>query len=60
VKAYELKGVVTRPKTPTLQFTLVVNANDQASAKRLVDLQYGFGGGKVTFQNIKEVKSTLK
>jgi len=57
LKQYDIKGVVTRPHTPTLQFSLTVNANDQASAKRLVDLQYGFGDGKVTIQKIAEVKS---
>jgi hypothetical protein len=56
VKQYEIKGVVTRPHTPTLQFTLTVNANDQASAKRLIELQYGFGGGKVSIQKLIEVK----
>ena len=57
MKQYDIKGVVTRPQTPTLQFSLTVNANDQASAKRLIDLQYGFGGAKVTIQKIVEVKS---
>jgi hypothetical protein len=57
VKQYEIKGVVTRPSTSTLQFALTVNANDQASAKRLIELQYGFGGAKVTIQKIVEVKS---
>lgn len=56
MKTYDIKGTVTRPHTPTLQFTLTVNANDQASAKRLIELQYGFGGGKVTIQHIQEVK----
>jgi len=56
LKQYDIKGVVTRPQTPTLQFTLTVNANDQASAKRLVELQYGFGGSKVTITKILEVK----
>jgi ribosomal protein L20A (L18A) len=56
VKQYDIKGVVTRPNTPSLQFTLTVNANDQASAKRLIELQYGFGGAKVTIQKIQEVK----
>jgi len=56
VKQFDIKGVVTRPHTPTLQFSLTVNANDQASAKRLIELQYGFGGGKVTIQRILEVK----
>jgi len=55
LKTYEIKGVVTRPHTPTLQFSLTVNANDQASAKRLVDLQYGFGGGKITYQKVLEI-----
>ena len=57
MKQYDIKGVVTRPNTPSLQFTLTVNANDQASAKRLIELQYGFGGAKVTIQKISEVKS---
>lgn len=56
MKQYEIKGVVTKPHAPTLQFSLTVNANDQASAKRLVELQYGFGGSKVTIQKILEVK----
>jgi hypothetical protein len=56
VKQFDIKGVVTRPSTPTLQFSLTVNANDQASAKRLIELQYGFGGAKVTIQKIIEVK----
>ena len=56
MKQYDIKGVVTKQHTPTLQFTLTVNANDQASAKRLVELQYGFGGGKVSIQKIAEVK----
>jgi len=56
VKQYGIKGVVTRHLAPTLQFSLTVNANDQASAKRLVELQYGFGGSKVTIQKIQEVK----
>lgn len=56
MKQYDIKGVVTRPQTPSLQFTLTVNANDQASAKRLIELQYGFGGAKVTIQKIQEVK----
>ena len=56
MKQYDIKGVVTRPNTPSLQFTLTVNANDQASAKRLIELQYGFGGAKVTIQKIQEVK----
>ena len=56
MKQYDIKGVVTRPNTPTLQFSITVNANDQASAKRLVELQYGFGGAKVTFQKVLEKK----
>ena len=56
MKQYDIKGVVTRPSTPTLQFSLTVNANDQASAKRLIELQYGFGGAKVNIQRILEVK----
>lgn len=56
MKQFDIKGVVTRPSTPTLQFSLTVNANDQASAKRLIELQYGFGGAKVTIQKIIEVK----
>ena len=57
MKQYDIKGVVTRHLSPTLQFSLTVNANDQTSAKRLVELQYGFGGAKVTIQKIAEVKS---
>ena len=56
MKQFDIKGVVTRTGTPTLQFSLTVNANDQASAKRLIELQYGFGGAKVTIQKIIEVK----
>jgi hypothetical protein len=55
VRTYEIKGVVTRIHTPTLQFSLTINANDQASAKRLIELQYGFGGAKVTIQKIQEI-----
>ena len=56
MRTYDIKGTVTRLHTPTLQFTLTVNANDQASAKRLIELQYGFGGSKVTITKILEVK----
>ena len=56
MKQYDIKGVVTRHLAPTLQFSITINANDQASAKRLIELQYGFGGAKVNIQKIQEVK----
>jgi len=55
MKQYTIKGIVTNPGQPTLQLSLVVNANDQASARRLVQMQYG-SGGKVTIQGITEKK----
>ena len=55
MKQYTIKGIVTNPGQPTLQLSLVVNANDQASARRLVQMQYG-AGGKVTIQGIAEKK----
>jgi hypothetical protein len=55
MKTYDIKGVVIKPNTPTYQFSVTVNANDQSSAKRLVEMQYGMGG-KVTFQKILEKK----
>jgi len=55
MKQYTIKGIVTNPGQPTTQISLVVNANDQASARRLVQMQYG-SGGKVTIQGITEKK----
>ena len=55
MKTYDIKGYVTKPQTPTAQFQVTVNANDQTSAKRLVQMQYGMGG-TVTIQRILEKK----
>jgi len=55
MKQYTIKGIVTNPGQPTTQINLVVNANDQTSAKRLVQMQYG-SGGKVTIQTVTEKK----
>jgi hypothetical protein len=55
MKQYDIKGIVTAPGQPTTQIRLTVNANDQTSAKRLVQMQYG-SGGKVTIQGITEKK----
>lgn len=55
MKQYDIKGIVSKQGQPTTQFTVTVNANDQASAKRLVTMQYGMGGN-VTIQRILEKK----
>lgn len=55
MKTYDIKGTVVKTGTPTYQFSVVVNANDQASAKRLIEMQYGMGG-KVIIQKILEKK----
>jgi hypothetical protein len=55
MKQFDIKGIVTNPGQPTVQFTITVNANDQASARRLVMMQYG-ATGKVTIQNLQEKK----
>ena len=55
MKQYTIKGIITTPGQPTLQLSLVVNANDQASARRLVQMQYG-SVSKVTIQGITEKK----
>jgi hypothetical protein len=56
MKQFELKGIITTKGQPTLQFTVIVNANDQASARRLVMMQYS-PQGQVTINNLKQVKS---
>lgn len=56
MKVYEIKGVVVKPNTPTYQFSVTINANDQASAKRLVEMQYGMGG-KIVFHKVLEKKN---
>jgi len=56
MKTYDIKGFVSKPHEPTVQFQVTVNANDQSSAKRLVTMQYGMGG-TVNFQKILEKKS---
>ena len=55
MKQYDIKGIITNPGQPTTQIRLTVNANDQMSARRLVQMQYG-NGGKVTIQTITEKK----
>lgn len=55
MKQFDIKGIVTKPGQPTVQFQLVVNANDQASARRLVMMQYG-AGGNVTINRLVEKK----
>jgi len=55
MKTYDIKGYVTKPHEPTAQFQVTVNANDQTSARRLVQMQYGLGG-TVTIQRILEKK----
>jgi len=55
MKQFDIKGIVTKPGQPTLQFQLTVNANDQASARRLVMMQYG-AGGSVTINRLIEKK----
>lgn len=56
MKQFDIKGIVTKPGQPTLQFQLTVNANDQASARRLVMMQYGAGGSSVTINRLIEKK----
>lgn len=56
MKTYDISGYVTRPHVPVTSFSLTVNANDQASARRLVTMQYGGGDGKVTIQKLLEKK----
>ena len=55
MKQYTIKGIVASPGQPTTQISLVVNANDQSSARRLVQMQYA-SGGKVTIQSITETR----
>ena len=55
MKQFVIKGIVTNPGQPTVQISVTVNANDQASARRLVMMQYG-ATGKVTIQNLQEKK----
>jgi hypothetical protein len=55
MKQFDIKGIVTKPGQPTVQFQLTVNANDQASARRLVMMQYG-AGGTVTINRLIEKK----
>jgi hypothetical protein len=55
MKQFELKGIITTKGQPTLQFTVIVNANDQTSARRLVMMQYS-PQGQVTINNLKEKK----
>jgi hypothetical protein len=55
MKQFDIKGIVTKPGQPTVQFQLTVNANDQASARRLVMMQYGTGG-TVTINRLIEKK----
>jgi ribosomal protein L20A (L18A) len=55
MKQYDIKGYVYKKGEPQTQFTVTVNANDQTSARRLVNMQYGIGGA-VTIQKIQEVK----
>lgn len=56
MKQYELKGIILAKGQPTLQFTVLVNANDQASARRLVMMQYS-PQGQVTINNLQEKKA---
>lgn len=56
MKQYDIKGIVTAPGQPTTQIRLTVNANDQTSARRLVQMQYATPTGKVTIQTVTEKK----
>jgi hypothetical protein len=56
MRKYELKGIVVAKGKPTTQFTVVVDSNDQASARRLVQMQYGTGG-TVTINKIVQLKN---
>lgn len=53
MRQYDIKGIVVIKGQPTIQFSVTVNANDQSSAKRLVQMQYG-AQGTVNIQKIIE------
>ena len=55
MKVYDIKGYVTKKHEPNVQFQVTVNAHDQSSARRLVQMQYGLGG-TVTIQKLLEKK----
>jgi len=51
MKQFDITGYVQNSGQPTIKFSVTVHANDQTSAKRLVQMQYGVGG-TVTIQKI--------
>lgn len=53
MKTYDIKGVVVASGKPTTSFQVTIQAHDQTSARRLVQMQYGMGG-QVNIQSIRE------